>query len=529
MAFSLEHLQYIIDRGLWDNYIASLKISFLTAFIGMILAYMTAYLSVRIGGKVGKTLNFVAIVTMAVPGMVLGLGYIFLFKKTFIYGTIIILILVNIVHFFASPYILAKNAFEKLNKDYEIVGNALGISKLSILFRVLIPNTKKTLFEMFSYFFVNSMITISAVAFLYSVGNKPVSLLIPQYESQLSYEEAGIVSLLILFTNILFKMLLNVFMKLSHRKEKDKRVLTKYQFDFLSFLEKKGPIQYTQRKLSDSLTISLGTINKIINDYLEKGIIEQDNNKTLNITKKGLELLEPYRVSKAIIIAAGFGSRLVPVTINTPKPLIEVNGIRIIDTLIDALIAADIKDITIVRGYKKDKFDELLNKYPFIKFVDNDLYNVSNNISSVYAAKDIIDNCYICEADLIVSNPNVIRKYEYSTNYLGVHGKETDDWCFYKTNGYISKMSIGGEDCYHMIGISYWNKEDSQQLVQDIEHVFNSRGGKENYWDNVPLKICKKNYKIEVRECNKSDVTEIDTFDELKIIDPSYENYPVNE
>lgn len=75
-------------------------------------------------------------------------------------------------------------------------------------------------------------------------------------------------------------------------------------------------------------------------------------------------------------------------------------------------------------------------------------------------------------------------------------------------------MSIVGEDCYDMIGLSCWNKEDSQQLVQDIEHVCNSRGGKENYWDNVPLKICKKNYKIEVIECNKSDVTEIDTFDE---------------
>lgn len=526
MNFSLEHLQYTIKRGLLNNYFASLKISFLTAFIGMIMAYMTAYLSTRIGGKVGKALNFVAIVTMAVPGMALGLGYIFLFKGTFIYGTLAILVLVNIIHFFASPYILAKNAFIKLDKNFESIGSTLGIGRLSILFKVLIPNTKSTLFEMFSYFFVNSMITISAVSFLYSIGNKPLSLLIPQFESQLSYEAAGIVSLLILFTNIIFKIFLNIVKKLSNRKDKDRKMLTRYQFDFLTYLEKKGSMEYTQRKLSDALTLSLGTVNKILNDYLEKGVIEEDENKNIKITKKGLDLLQPYKVSKAIIIAAGFGSRLVPVTIQTPKPLVKINGVRIIDTLIDALVEADIKDITIVRGYKKEKFDELLLKYPFIKFIDNDSYNVSNNISSVYVAKDIIDNCYICEADLVISNKNVITKYQYSSNYLGAYVKETDDWCFYKTNGYISKMSIGGENCYHMIGISYWNAEDSQRLVKDITTVFKSRGGKENYWDNVPLKICKKNYKLEVRECKKSDVTEIDTFNELKIIDSSYENYP---
>lgn len=301
--------------------------------------------------------------------------------------------------------------------------------------------------------------------------------------------------------------------------------LNRYQFEFLSYLERKGPINYTQRKIADAITISLGIVNKILNEYLDNGVITQDKNKTISITQKGLNLLEPYRVKRAIIIAAGFGSRLVPVTLNTPKPLVSINGKRIIETLIDSLVGVGIKDIILVRGYKKEQFDILLEKYPYIQFVDNELYNVSNNISSVYVAKDYINNCYICEADLYINTPSIIKKYQYATNYLGAYVQETDDWCFWKTNGYISKMRIGGENCYHMVGISYWNNEDSKKLATFVSEVFHSRGGKENYWDNVPLKIHKKDFKIEIKECKKSDVVEIDTFDELKAFDPTYVNY----
>lgn len=304
--------------------------------------------------------------------------------------------------------------------------------------------------------------------------------------------------------------------------------LNRYQFEFLSYLERKGPVSYTQRQIADAITISLGKVNKILNEYLELGVVSQEDNKTLKITKKGLELLEPYRVKRAIIIAAGFGSRLVPVTIDTPKPLVVVNGKRIINTLLDSLVKVGIDDIYLVRGYKKEKFDILLEEYPFIKFIDNDLYNVSNNISSVYKARTYINNCYICEADLYINTASIIKKYQYCTNYLGAYVQETDDWCFWKTNGYISKMGIGGENCYHMVGISYWNEKDSKVLSKCIDEVFNSRGGKENYWDNVPLKIRKKDFKIEIRECKKSDVVEIDTFDELKAFDPSYINYKTN-
>ena len=97
-----------------------------------------------------------------------------------------------------------------------------------------------------------------------------------------------------------------------------------------------------------------------------------------------------YAADKAIILAAGFGSRMVPVTLNTPKPLVKVNGVRIIDTIIDSLLEAGIEDITIIRGYKKECFDVLLGKYPGLKFIDNDLFDKTNSISSAHAALSLL-------------------------------------------------------------------------------------------------------------------------------------------
>ena len=517
--------------GVGKYWLNSVLIAFFSGVVGTVLSYLAAYFSTRFSGWLGKVLHFLSLASLAVPGLVFGLGYVFLFRfsKGWFYGTIAILVVVNSVHFFATPYLMARNAFSKLNKDYETVGSTMGISKWRIFFKVLIPNTSATIVEMFSFFFINSMITISAVAFLCTYLDQPLSILINTYDKQGSYEMQAVVSFIILLTNILAKAILTVGSKLLRKRmEKGEEVnmeLTRYQFDFLTFLEERGPAQLTQRQLADALTVSIGLINKMIKEYQAAGIIQISADKRISLSDKGLKLIEPYKVRKAIIIAAGFGSRMAPVTLDTPKPLVKVNGVRILDTLLDALYAKGIKTIYIVRGYKGEQFDILLDKYPTIKFIENPLFNESNNISSIFVAKDLIDRCYICEADLIVSNPKIITKYQYSTNYLSTYVKETDDWCFSMKGIYINKVEIGGENVEQMIGISYWNEKDSEKLREDVVKVFNSRGGKENYWDNVPLKICKKDFKIEVRECERKDVTEIDNYSELVVIDPSYANY----
>ena len=161
-----------------------------------------------------------------------------------------------------------------------------------------------------------------------------------------------------------------------------------------------------------------------------------------------------------------------------------------------------------------------------MKFIDNPEYNVTNNISSFMKAIEYVDRCYICEADLLISNPNIITKYQYTSNYLGIKVVETDDWCFNKKGSYIDGYKQGGTNCYQMVGISYWNEKDSEKLREDVKKLYNSKAGKENFWDNAPLRNYKKDFKIEIRKCFKSDIVEIDNFSELVSIDSSYQNYP---
>lgn len=294
------------------------------------------------------------------------------------------------------------------------------------------------------------------------------------------------------------------------------------QFEVLTYIERKQDEKHTQRELARACQMSMGAVNKVLKELQELELIKVKDNSEYIVTLKAYEWLEPYRVKKAVFMAAGFGSRMVPVTLNTPKPLIKVHGKRIIETLLDAILDAGITDITIVRGYLGEQFDLLLRKYPMIKFVENPIYNESNNISSAYVVRDMMANAYVLESDLVLYNKDLIRKYEYTSNYLGMYVDRTDDWCFETKNGYITKVRIGGENVHHMYGISFWNKADALKLEQDIAKVFNSPGGKERYWDEVALKDCIKNYKVWVRPVQQGDIIEIDTYNELKQIDSIY-------
>lgn len=298
--------------------------------------------------------------------------------------------------------------------------------------------------------------------------------------------------------------------------------LTLNQFEVLTLIEKEQDKKITQRDIAQKCHMSLGIANKVLAELQEMELVKVQDNSKYMVTLKGYEWLEPYRVKKAIFMAAGFGSRMVPVTLNTPKPLIQVHGKRIIETLLDAVLDAGITDITIVRGYLGEQFDLLLKKYPMIKFVENPIYNEANNISSAYVVRDMLANAYVLESDLLLYNKNLIRKYEYTTNYLGMPVDRTDDWCFETKKGYITKVRVGGENVHHMFGISYWTREDAEKIETDIETVYKSPGGKERYWDEVALRECIKNYKVWVRPVNKGDIIEIDTYNELKQIDSIY-------
>lgn len=252
---------------------------------------------------------------------------------------------------------------------------------------------------------------------------------------------------------------------------------------------------------------------------VELGYVNADG----QVSNEGYDYLEPYRVKRAIFVAAGFGSRLVPLTLEKPKPLIKVHGKRIIDGAIDAVLELGITDITLIRGYKKECMDELLDDYPMIKFVDNDDYDIANNIGSLHLVKDQLSGSYVIESDLVLYNPKILKKYARKSYYLSIPVEETDDWCFEVEDDQIVSVSIGGTNTHQMVGISFWNESDGKSLSHDIDDFYSKEANRNRFWDEVSLVDYKENYDIGISNVSFSDIIEIDTYDELKEIDSSYQ------
>lgn len=293
--------------------------------------------------------------------------------------------------------------------------------------------------------------------------------------------------------------------------------LTRGQFDMLEALAlAEQPLSTEQ--LIKITGLSAADAEKTLSELSDSGYISGGA-----ITQNGIGALEPYRAKRAVFIAAGFGSRLVPITINTPKPLVRVNGKRIIDGLIDAVLAAGIEEIYIVRGYLSEQFDQLLYKYPMIKFIENPSFRDANNISSAMCVRYLLSNAYVLEADLLIANPAIIKKYHYTSDFLGIWKESTDDWALVTKDGYIREEKVGGEKCHQMVGISYWSENDGKKLAEHLRQAYESEGGRNYYWEQVPLVVYNSEYNVEVRDCNDEDIVEIDTFSELKALDRSYD------
>jgi iron(III) transport system permease protein len=206
MSLTFDNIIRTMNMGVGRFLGTSLVVAVLVSLLGTAVSWLTAYFTARTRGRSSRVLHLFSVVSLAVPGIVLGLSYVLFFNGTILYGTIAVLILVNIAHFMASPYLMAYNSLGKLNANLEDVGHTLGIGRMRIIRDVIIPETRHTILEMFSYFFVNSMVTISAVAFLSNARNFPVSLVITRFEAQLFLEGTAFVSVIILICNIIIKV-----------------------------------------------------------------------------------------------------------------------------------------------------------------------------------------------------------------------------------------------------------------------------------------------------------------------------------
>lgn len=230
------------------------------------------------------------------------------------------------------------------------------------------------------------------------------------------------------------------------------------------------------------------------------------------------------KITKAIIMAAGYGSRLAPVTNSIPKPLIKVNGERIIDTIIDALIANNIKKIYIVVGYLKEEFNILLKKYPVVKFIENPYYDSCNNISSLFVARKFLGNSVILDGDQIIKNAAILNPLVEYSSYCCSWTDDFDnrEWILtLNSNDEIESCNRnGGQAGWQLHSVSFWNNKDGEQLKSDLEQAFITN--KKLYWDDVPIFLYKDHYDLHVRKISKDDLTEIDTLSELQAIDGSY-------
>lgn len=212
MVFTLDTLERIFsDSSIFNVYLNSLMVAFLSAFFGTLICYLAGMINARSNMNQGpKTLlDGFAMVSNTVPGMVLGVGYLFAFSGSTLMNTFLIIILANIVHFFTTPYLMAKQTFSRMNAGFETTAMLMGDSWLKTVFRVVIPNSKTTLIEMFSYIFINSMVTISAIVFLSGARTMVVTSKIKELQYFEKYDAIFVLSLLIFFTNIIVKIILD--------------------------------------------------------------------------------------------------------------------------------------------------------------------------------------------------------------------------------------------------------------------------------------------------------------------------------
>ena len=179
----------------------------LTAFLGTLAAYGAALITARstLSPRYKRVIESIALVTNAIPGMVLGVAYMFLFSGTGLQNTLLLMILCNIVHYFSTPYLMMKNSLSKMNAGWETTAMLMGDSWLQTILRVVTPNALSSLIEVFSYYFINSMVTISALIFIAGARTMVLTTMIKQLQYVNRFNEVFVLSLLILATNLIAK------------------------------------------------------------------------------------------------------------------------------------------------------------------------------------------------------------------------------------------------------------------------------------------------------------------------------------
>lgn len=232
-----------------------------------------------------------------------------------------------------------------------------------------------------------------------------------------------------------------------------------------------------------------------------------------------------HEVKRAIIMAAGFGKRMYPVTKKIPKPLVKVNGTRIIDTVIEGLHKNGIYEIYIVVGYLKEQFEYIKEAYNGITLIENPFYDSCNNISSLYVARSYLEDAMILDGDQIIYNPEVLSRMFKRSGYNSVWNEgETSEWLQNVTDdGIVTSCSRTGGKCgWQLYSISRWSAEDGRRLRHHLEIEFEKNNNKQIYWDDIAIFCYPEEYELGIWPMNKQDVVEVDSLYELAELDKNY-------
>lgn len=233
-----------------------------------------------------------------------------------------------------------------------------------------------------------------------------------------------------------------------------------------------------------------------------------------------------HKVERAIIMAAGLGNRMHPITLTTPKPLVKVNGVRMIDTVIQGLHQNGIHEIYVVVGYLKEQFVELEKEYSGLTLLENPYFDTCNNISSLYVARDHIQNAIILDGDQIIYNPAILSPEFERSGYNSVWTDEvTDEWLQTVENGIVTSCSrTGGKGGWQLYSISRWTAEDGKKLKYHLEEEFEHKKNRQIYWDDVVMFCHSENYHLGIWPMSAGDVIEVDNLSELAALDKRYQN-----